>query len=195
MSKEGLQLEDETDDEKKSFEEAKKSLEPLCNKMKEVLKDGNIEKVVVSNRVVDSPSVLVTGEYGWSANMERIMKAQALSDSNGGMGMMMNGKKTMEINPDHSIIKSLHEKHSQDPNDNTVKDLIWMLFETSMLTSGFSLDKPTVFANRIHRLIQLGLGLDVSDDDEEEVPDVEEDDAVEDPDNEENDESTMEEVD
>merc|ERR1711975_86751 len=78
-TKEGLKLE-ETDDEKKAFEEAKAATEGLCKLMKEVL-DDKVEKVVVSNRIVDSPCVLVTGEYGWSANMERIMKAQALRDS------------------------------------------------------------------------------------------------------------------
>merc|ERR1712010_407678 len=93
-SKEGLAM-DETEDEKKAFEEEKAKTEGLCKLMKEVL-DDKVEKVQVSNRIVDSPCVLVTGEYGWTANMERIMKAQALRDSS--MPSFMNAKKTMEIN-------------------------------------------------------------------------------------------------
>merc|ERR1711937_1118712 len=158
-SKEGLNI-DESDDEKKAFEEEKAKTEGLCKLMKEVL-DDKVEKVQVSNRIVDSPCVLATGEYGWTANMERIMKAQALRDSS--MQGYMSSKKTMEVNPNHAIIKNLREKAEADQSDKTVKDLIWLLYDTSLLTSGFSLDEPTTFANRIHRLIKLGLGVDDDD--------------------------------
>merc|ERR1712086_740841 len=155
-TKEGLQM-DEDDDEKKAFEEAKAKAEGLCKLMKEVL-DDKVDKVVVSNRVVDSPCVLVTGEYGWSANMERIMKAQALRDSS--QGAYMSSKKTMEINPTNAIINALREKADADQSDKTVRDLIWLLYDTSLLTSGFSLDEPATFSARIHRLVKLGLSLD-----------------------------------
>merc|ERR1711988_1147282 len=158
-TKEGLDIDDE--DEKKKLEELKAEFEPLTKLMKEVLGD-KVEKVLVSSRIVDSPCVLTTSEYGWSANMERIMKAQALRDNS--MTSYMVSKKTMEVNPKHSIMSELKKKASADKSDKTVKDLIWLLFDTSLLTSGFNLEEPTQFAGRIHRMIKLGLSID--DDDE-----------------------------
>merc|ERR1712095_169943 len=167
-TKEGLKIE-EDEEEKKTFEEAKAKTEGLCKLMKEVL-DDKVEKVVVSNRLADSPCCLVTGEYGWSANMERIMKAQALRDAS--QSAYMSSKKTMEINPQNSIIVALREKADADQSDKTVKDLIWLLYDTSLLTSGFSLDEPSTFASRIHRLVKLGLSIDDDDDKEDDIEDL-----------------------
>ncbi|XP_068147541.1 heat shock protein 83 [Drosophila tropicalis] len=156
VTKEGLEL-PEDEEEKKKREEDKAKFESLCKLMKSIL-DNKVEKVVVSNRLVDSPCCIVTSQFGWSANMERIMKAQALRDTST-MGYMA-GKKHLEINPDHPIVETLRQKADADKNDKAVKDLVILLFETSLLSSGFSLDSPTVHASRIYRMIKLGLGID-----------------------------------
>merc|ERR1711923_395286 len=160
VTKEGLEL-PEDEEEKKKLEEDKTKHEALCKVMKDIL-DKKVEKVVVSNRLVSSPCCIVTSQCGWSANMERIMKAQALKDTST-MGYMA-AKKHLEINPDHSIVEALRAKAEADKNDKSVKDLVLLLFETSLLSSGFSLEDPAIHASRIHRMIKLGLGIDEDDD-------------------------------
>lgn len=155
ITKEGLEI-DTTEEEKKKAEEEKARFEPLCKLMKDVLGD-KVEKVVVGSRIDESPCVLVTSEFGWTANMERIMKAQALRDSS--MTSYMVSKKTMEINPTNQIVVELRNKAEVDQSDKTVKDLVWLLYETSLLTSGFSLEDSSAFSTRIHRMIKLGLSI------------------------------------
>nr|XP_010303203.1 PREDICTED: heat shock protein HSP 90-beta isoform X2 [Balearica regulorum gibbericeps] len=156
VTKEGLEL-PEDEEEKKKMEESKAKFETLCKLMKEIL-DKKVEKVTISNRLVSSPCCIVTSTYGWTANMERIMKAQALRD-NSTMGYMM-AKKHLEINPDHPIMETLRQKADADKNDKAVKDLVVLLFETALLSSGFSLEDPQTHSNRIYRMINLGLGID-----------------------------------
>merc|ERR1719440_342542 len=162
-TKENLKLA-ETEEEKKSFEELKAATEGLCKLMKEIL-DDKVEKVVVSNRLEQAPCCLVTGEFGWSANMERIMKAQALRDAQSSSYMM--SKKTLEVNPTNNIIASLREKVAADQSDRSIKDVIWMLYDTSLITSGFSLDEPVTYANRLHKMLTMALSIDEDEDDDE----------------------------
>merc|ERR1712038_326207 len=168
VTKEGLEL-PESEDEKKAFEEKKAKFEPLCKIMKEIL-DAKVEKVEVSNRLVKSPCCIVTSQYGWAATMG-----------------YMAAKKNLELNPDHKIIQELVKRVEADKNDKSLKDLVMLLWETSLLSSGFTLEDPQVHASRIHRMIKLGLSLDVDDEeevdesgekkeDDDEMPELEEDD-------------------
>merc|ERR1712013_402101 len=167
VTKEGLEL-PEDEEERKKKEADKEKFEPLCKVMKDIL-DKKVEKVVVSSRLVTSPCCIVTSQYGWTANMERIMKAQALRDTST-MGYMA-AKKHLEINPDHSIVENLRQRAETDKNDKSVKDLVLLLFETALLSSGFALEEPAVHAQRIHRMIKLGLGIDEADEEVEDAAD------------------------
>jgi molecular chaperone HtpG len=157
-TKEGLDLE-ETEEEKKTAEELKQQYDAVCKKVKEIL-DTKVEKVMVGERLEDSPCVLVTSEYGWTANMERIMKAQALRDNS--MTSYMVSKKTMEVNPKHGIVKELKNLVDKDSSNSTIKDIVWLLYDTALLSSGFSIDDPNTFAKRMHKMLLFGLQDDTS---------------------------------
>jgi molecular chaperone HtpG len=137
--------------------------EHLCKRMKDIL---DLEKVVVSSRLGTDPCCLVSNEYGWSANMERIMKAQTLS-TNKSYGRVT--KKTLEINPNHHMIQKLQDgvKNSTMTSD-VVKDVVQLMYDTAMVSCGYSHEDPSKFTDRIYKMIALGIGVEC--DDEETLP-------------------------
>jgi molecular chaperone HtpG len=157
ISKENTLFQEQDEELKKDYEEH------LCKKIKEVL-SNEIEKVIVSTRLSDDPSCLVSSEYGWSANMERIMKAQTLQ--NNSQMYMMGNKKTMEINPNHNIINKLQDAiKNSNLNDTFVTNSIHLLYDTALLASGYVHDDPSKFTKRIYNMLSVGIGTDVDIDD------------------------------
>jgi len=149
ISKEG-NLFDETDDEKKQKEELEKNFADLCKFMKETLKE-KVEKIVLSNKLVTTPMIVSSGSFGWTANMERIMKAQALSDNQ--MHKFMMSRKTLELNPSHKIIVELNNK-LKNKEDEVVKNTSELLFQTALIDSGYSLDNMKDFTSNIYNMVE-----------------------------------------
>jgi len=156
-TKEGLKFDDESEDQKAKEKALEEEFKPLTEYLKKVYGD-KVEKVVVSNRISKSPCVLVTSQYGWSANMERIMRAQTFSDTSRQNYMM--SRKTMEINPRHPIIRTLKDKSASAPEDDQVKDLANLMYDSALLASGFTLNDLNDFSSRINRVLSQGLGVD-----------------------------------
>lgn len=157
VTKEGLNFDDLNEDEQKQKDSLVSHYSGLCETIKDIIGD-KVEKVVVSNRISTSPACLVTGEYGWTANMERIMKAQALRDSS--MSSYMSSKKILELNPKNSIIKELRRRSELDRADKILRDLSYLLYELTLLISGFSLENPCAFGKRVTRMLELGLSIE-----------------------------------
>lgn len=158
-SKECLEL-DHTSDEKQAFEKLQKDWEPICKTIKNILGE-RVQGVKISDRLTSNPCVLVTDRYGYSANMERIMKAQALRDSR---DLMFGSRKTLEINPDHILIKDIQERVNKSSNQKAIKNIIELLYETVLIDSGFSIDEPNKYAQRIYKLMSLDLCGEINDD-------------------------------
>merc|ERR1712227_351793 len=156
VTKEGFHLDEFDENERKKFDKLVEEYADLCSVVKEIIGD-KVEKVVLSERIEKSPACLVTGEYGWTANMERIMKAQALRDSS--MSSYMESKKTLELNPYNKIIQELNRRIELDRTDKLIRDLSHLIFDITNIVSGFSIENPTNFSERITRILELGLNI------------------------------------
>eukprot|EP00954_Amorphochlora_amoebiformis_P029439 1393165-Amorphochlora_amoeboformis.AAC.2 len=165
VTKEGLVIDDLEGEDQRRHDELVASYSLLCEVMKEIIGD-QVEKVVVSDRIQKSPGCLVTGQYGWTANMERIMKAQALRDSS--LSSYMGSKKTFEINPHNKIIQELKRRVDLDRTDKMIRDLAYLLFDVTLIVSGFSIENPSSFSERVSRILELGLNIN-----EDEVEELE----------------------
>ena len=167
-SKDDLKFGDDTEAAKARLKKIKEEFKDFTKWWKEILPSEEVEAVKISNRLVTTPCSVVTSKYGWSANMERIMKAQALSDD--GRMAYMRGRKTLEINPGHPIIKALKEKSEDDAGDEDTKRTALIMYETALLESGFMFEEPKGFAGRLFDMVRRDLG--VQADAEVEEPDV-----------------------
>ncbi|KAI9109296.1 hypothetical protein K1719_019919 [Acacia pycnantha] len=150
VSKEGLKLGKDTKNK-----ELKESFKDLTKWWKKALSSENVDDVKISNRLDNTPCVVVTSKYGWSANMERIMQSQTLSEAS--KQAYMRGKRVLEINPRHPIIKELRERVASDPEDESVKQTAQLVYQTALLESGFLLNDPKDFANRIYDSVKSSL--------------------------------------
>ena len=157
-SKEDLKFGDADDDEKARFKKTKEAFKSFTTWWKSKLPDTMIEAVKVSNRLSTTPCVVVSSKYGWSANMERIMKAQAMGDES--RHEYMRGKKTLEVNPRHPMIAALKERAATDPDSEETETLAKLMFETAMLESGFSFDKPQEYTSRVFDLLKSNMGIE-----------------------------------
>ena len=167
-SKEDLKFGDDTEAAKARLKKVKDEFKDFIKWWKEILPSEDVEAVKISNRLVTTPCSVVTSKYGWSANMERIMKAQALSDD--GRMAYMRGRKTLEINPGHPIIKTLKDKSEDDADDEDTKRTALIMYETALLESGFMFEEPKGFAGRLFDMVRRDLGVEA--DAEVEEPDV-----------------------
>lgn len=167
VSKEGLKIKDS------KAKELKESFKDLTKWWKTVLASDNIDEVKISNRLADTPCVVVTSKYGWSANMERIMQSQTLSDAS--KQAYMRGKRVLEINPRHPIIKELRERVVNDPEDESTKQTAQLIYQTALMESGFMLPDPKDFASRIYGSVKSSLNIspDAAVEEEDEVEEVE----------------------
>merc|ERR1711915_337924 len=152
VSKEGLKIGKDSKDK-----EIKDSFKELTNWWKDVLSSENVDSVKISNRLDNTPGVVVTSKYGWSANMERIMQSQTLSDAN--RQSYMRGKRVLEINPRHPIIKELRERVTQNPEEENIKQTARLIYQTALMESGFILNDPKEFATSIYSTIKTTLNV------------------------------------
>merc|ERR1712217_446469 len=160
---------DETEEEKKRFSKVKDMYKPLTDWWKEKLTDltekgamkdagVKIEKVEISKRLTESPVVVVTSQFGYSAQQERVMKAQAFQNKD--QLSMMSGRKTLEINPNHPVISDLLAKIKADKADTAALDTAQVLFQTALIESGYEIADPSALVNRVYRLMSKELGVD-----------------------------------
>lgn len=170
VSKEGVKL-----GKGSKLKELKESFKDLTKWWKGALASENVDDVKVSNRLDNSPCVVVTSKYGWSANMERIMQSQTLSDAS--KQAYMRGKRVLEINPRHPIIKELRELVVKDPEDESVKETAQLMYQTALMESGFMLTDPKDFASRIYDSVKSSLHISPDAAVEEEEDEVEEPEA------------------
>lgn len=152
ITKENLELSLD-DSEKEEFEQAKNEYKNVCDFIKSTLSD-EVEKVVVSNKLSDSPCVLSTSEFGWTANMQRILKAQTFNRPE--MNYMM-GRKVLEINPNNKIIQKIKFRLDSEQIDSRLTDLVNVLYDVTLQSSGFTLENPSLFSNRVLKLIDRDL--------------------------------------
>ncbi|XP_051976657.1 endoplasmin [Xyrauchen texanus] len=168
VAKEGVKF-DESEKAKEKREALEKDFEPLTTWMKEKALKDNIEKAVLSQRLTNSPCALVASQYGWSGNMERIMKAQAYQTGKDiSTNYYASQKKTLEINPKHPLIKEMLRRVKADAEDRTAADLAVVLFETATLRSGYQVSDTKAYGDRIERMLRLSLNVDLDAQVEEE---------------------------
>uniref|UniRef100_A0A3P8ZHZ0 Histidine kinase/HSP90-like ATPase domain-containing protein n=1 Tax=Esox lucius TaxID=8010 RepID=A0A3P8ZHZ0_ESOLU len=177
VAKEGVKF-DESEKVKEKREALEKEYEPLTTWMKDTALKDKIEKAVLSQRLTNSPCALVASQYGWSGNMERIMKAQAYQTGKDiSTNYYASQKKTLEINPKHPLIKELLKRIKDNAEDKTASDLAVVLFETATLRSGYQLADTKAYGDRIERMLRLSMNVDLNEEVQEqtEAVDVQED--------------------